>query len=135
MELVDRVGNAWTYRVAEEQGRDLSHWTMGIECLLDQIESYTPAGGVEIGTDGSTGFAGIKWNVPDAFDDGRFSLTLDDDYPQGTVQVLAKAGNTFATGAVVGPDCLPTVPSPGALVLGGIGTGLIGWLGRYRRLI
>ena len=112
VELVSHIENTWTYRITEEQGRDLSHWTLGIECLLDQIESYTPAGGVEIGTDGSTGFAGIKWNVPDAFGNGLFSLTLDEDYPQGTVPVLAKAGNRFATGAVAGPDCLPMVPSP-----------------------
>lgn len=103
--LESHVGTTWTYRVREVAGRDLSHWDLGIESCLDHIVAHSPSSGYESGTDGSTGFVGIKWNVDDGFSNGTFSFTLDDDYSVSTVKALAKAGNEAAQIDIVGPDC------------------------------
>jgi hypothetical protein len=103
--FVSHVGNTWTYHVEEISGKDLSHWSLGIGTCLDHIVEFSPPG-AEIGADGSTdGFMGIKWNTPEAFSSGEFSFTLDGDYPEGTVEALAKAGSTYATGDILGPVC------------------------------
>lgn len=97
-------GTTWSYYVKKQAGRDLSHWNLGIDTCLDHITGYDPDG-AEIGVDGSTGLVGIKWNVTDGFFDGVFSFTLDDQYPVGTVQALAKAGPNAATAPIAGPYC------------------------------
>ncbi|OUC08963.1 hypothetical protein RY27_05845, partial [Litorilinea aerophila] len=102
--MVQKRGNTWTYRVREVRGRDLSHWNLGIGTCLDHIVSTSP-GGAEMGTDGSTGFYGIKWDVSDSFEDAQFSITLDADYPAGTVEVLAKAGTKSKAEQIMGPIC------------------------------
>lgn len=101
---VGQTGNTWTYEVEEIDGRDLSHWLLSIDTCLSNVVGYTP-GGAEVGTDGSTGVDGIKWNVNDGFSSGTFSFTLDDAYPAGYVDALAKAGNTFGTVSIRGPIC------------------------------
>lgn len=113
VELISQVGTTWTYRVTEVKGRDLSHWNLGIASCLDNIVSYNPTSGYENGTDGSTGFVGVKWNTGGGFTSGDFSITLDNSYPTTTVQALVKAGSTSNTGAVLGPDCT-TAPTPTA---------------------
>ncbi|MBZ0309013.1 MAG: thrombospondin type 3 repeat-containing protein, partial [Anaerolineae bacterium] len=109
--FVGRAGNTWTYQVDELTGsRDLSHWDLGIESCLNHIIDSSPAG-AELGTDGSTGFVGIKWNTADSFSSGQFSFTLDANYPAGTVSALVKAGNFFNTGDIIGPLCdVPAQP-------------------------
>ena len=78
-----QTGNTWSYQVDEIDGRDLSHWLLSINTCLNKIVSATP-NGAEIGTDSSTGVAGIKWNVARSdFSSGTFSFTLDDNYPVG----------------------------------------------------
>ncbi len=99
-----QTGNTWSYQVEEIAGRDLSHWLLGIDSCLSNIVSATPSG-AEIGTDGSTGVAGIKWNVNDNFSSGTFAFTLDNSYPSGLVQALAKAGATYGTVSIRGPIC------------------------------
>jgi Flp pilus assembly protein TadG len=102
--FVNKVGNTWTYNVNEVSGGDLSHWSLGISSCLDHIVTSSP-GGASIGTDGSTGFIGIKWEVDDPFSNGNFSITLDGNYPAGTVEALAKAGPQSATANIMGPVC------------------------------
>lgn len=111
--FVERDGNTWTYNVEELKGRSLSHWDLGISSCLDHISSYTPTTGFSEGTDGSTGFVGIKWDLADSFTNGTFSFTLDGDYPEDIVEVLAKAGTKSAIGYIVGPNC-DTAPQPPA---------------------
>lgn len=114
--LVGHEGNTWTYNVKELNGRSLSHWDLGISACLDHITDYTPQSGFDQGTDGSTGFVGVKWDLAESFTEGSFSFTLDGDYATGTVEALAKAGNKYATGSIIGPDCSapPQPPTPPA---------------------
>lgn len=144
---VDTPGTTWTYRVTELSGRDLSHWNLGIDCVLPDLLDWEPNGGFEAGKDGSTGFYGIKWDVSDGFSSGEFSFTLGHVHSIEEVEVLVKAGNNFATGFIDGPVCgytpgsgpgpeptASTVPVPGALGLVGLGLCLIGNLRRHQAL-
>lgn len=97
-------GNTWSYQVDEIKGRDLGYWLLNIKTCLSNIVSYTPSGAV-IGTDSSSGMAGIKWNVATSFTSGTFSFTLDDSYPSGMVTALANAQTTFGTVSIRGPLC------------------------------
>jgi choice-of-anchor A domain-containing protein len=136
--LVGVSGTTWTYRVREVAGRDLSHWDLGIVNCLDKITSYSPTSGFASGTDGSTGFVGIKWDVAESFTDSTFSFTLNGDYQMSTVRALAKAGTGNAQIDIAGPDCSlpgtnppsPTpMPTPGGTIGGGEGdTCAFGWL-------
>ena len=114
------TGRTWSYRVREVSGRDLSHWNLGIANCLGQITGYSPTSGFAAGTDGSTGFVGVKWDVNDSFRDGVFSITLNGDYAASTVRALAKAGTSNAQVDIVGPDC--SLPGDGT-VGGGTGGG------------
>ena len=99
-----QTGTTWSYQVDEIQGRDLSYWLLNIDTCLDHVVSYTPNGAI-IGTDGTSGLAGIKWNVASQFTDGTFSFTLDEVYPSGEVDALANATTTFGTVSIRGPIC------------------------------
>ncbi|MCC6455648.1 MAG: carboxypeptidase regulatory-like domain-containing protein [Caldilineaceae bacterium] len=101
---VGQTGNTWTYEVSEVDGSDLSYWLLNISSCLDNIVSSTPSGAT-MGVDGGTGVAGIKWNVNSAFTSGTFSFTLDDNYPSGQVDALAKADTAFGTVKIRGPIC------------------------------
>jgi Flp pilus assembly protein TadG len=100
-----RNNKTYSYNVREVSGRDLSHWDLGIENCLGEIVSWSPTGGYSAGTDGSTGFVGIKWDVAESFSQGQFSFTLREVYPVGTVRALAKAGTKSAQIDIAGPDC------------------------------
>ena len=114
IEFVSHIGNTWTYQVSEAHGRSLSHWNLGIGTCVEPnaIISHSPSAGYEAGTDGSTGFYGIKWDLDEDFSSGEFSFTLDADYPEGTVQALTKAGRKSATGDIIGPICDAAVEEP-----------------------
>ena len=115
------TGTTWTYEVAEISRQDLSHWVLGIENCLDHITSFAPSG-AETGTDGSTGFTGIKWNTPDSFSSGQFSFTLDNQYAVSTVEVLAFSAGSYDTATIAGPDCdCLLIPEPMSLGLGTLG--------------
>lgn len=104
IEFVGRTGNTWTYRVSEVSGKDLSHWVLGLGACQGMISSTSPTAS-DIGKDGSTGFTGAKWNLGGGFTSGQFSITLNGNYPEGTVQVLAKTGSGTAMGQIAGPIC------------------------------
>jgi hypothetical protein len=62
------------------------------------------------GRDGSTGFFGLKWDTPEEFTSAEFSFTLDQEYPMGPVEVMAKAGSVksgagYNTATLMGPNC------------------------------
>jgi len=104
--LQSHNGNTWTYFVKEITGKSLSHWNLGIQPCLDKgaVVSSSPSGDVK---DGSTGFQGMKWDVGDGFTEDTFSITLNGDYPETTIEAQAKAGElgNERTGDVKGPDC------------------------------
>lgn len=124
IELVSHGGGSYTYQVSEVSGKDLSHWLLEFGLCAEHLVSANPAG-YETGVDGSTGRTGIKWNVPDGFTTGVFTIQLDADYPIGPTTVVAKAGNGFATATVDGPVCVdqppqdPEPPTPTATLPGG----------------
>lgn len=135
VQLVSVVGTTWTYEVKELSGRDLSHWNLGIPCVINDIDSANPSSGFSTGIDGSTGFHGIKWDVKDNFDSGLFSITLGSVHDYAWVDALVKAGRGSAVGKVIGPVCndrTPRIPVPGALVLAGVGLSCVSYLQRRR---
>ena len=113
-----QTGNTWSYQVNEIGGANLSYWMLNIDTCLNQVVSYT--GGASIGTDGSSGLAGVKWGVNGDFSTGTFSFTLDDSYPAGEVSALANSGSEFGTVAIRGPICDGTNTGNGGS--GGSGT-------------
>jgi hypothetical protein len=123
--LVEFLGvddKTWSYEISEVSGKSLSHWNIGIENCLDHIISYSPEEGYEAGTDGSTGFVGVKWDLAESFTSGIFSFTLDDYYAISTVEILAKAGPNSGTAYIAGPDCdCLVIPEPMSLGLGALG--------------
>jgi hypothetical protein len=112
------TGNQWCYYVEEVPNTgpggtptDLSHWVLAIECHVTEfggasIIGYSPTTGVEIGTDGSTGATGIKWNISSGFTSGTFCITMDLDYGETSVGVVVKAGGDDNSATLPGPDCL-----------------------------
>jgi|GEM_PF-2235634 hypothetical protein len=161
--FIGHEGNTWTYFVQEVCalptkvedprflsdvtipdfigicGKDLSHWALGLEkCLIDKVISYDPDG-AEVGTDGSTGFTGIKWNVSDDFICGQFSFTLDGDYDEGPVLVMAKAGPNSNTAVITGPvdpqcsDSTPPVPEVSTIIMLSLGLVALGGFVLIRR--
>lgn len=100
------TGTTWEYQITEISGRSLSHGNL-IDTCLDFIVDSDPLG--EIGQDGSTGYSGIKWDVDEDFTSETFAITLDDYYPISIIEVLVKAGNTFALGEICGPACDPVL--------------------------
>jgi hypothetical protein len=117
---VGQNGNTWVYEVNEIDGNDLSSWLLNIDSCLNQVVSFTPSSGASIGTDASTGLSGIKWDVASSFTSGTFSFTLNDTYPSGEVDVLAKSNTVFGTVGIVGPICDGTNTGNGG------GTGVAG---------
>ena len=127
-------GLTWNYRVTELQGRDLSHWVLGLCMDKDAVTGWDPVAddagieGVElVDPDPTTGVSGIKWDVDDDFnDDGNaggdsreFSFTLDTVYPVGTTEVAIKTGGADKTAdsSIAGPHC-GDGPSEVTLVFG-----------------
>ncbi len=129
--FISHSGNQWTYGVCEKSGKNLSHWTLSMpSCVTSSsehhISSYTPSAGgdidsVDIGPDPSinnqdpnANLLGIKWNTAGGFTSGVFTITLDNNYAEGSVDVAAKAGNPklddgtrygFEIASLTGPDC------------------------------
>ncbi len=115
--LESNEGNSWTYKVVWIKGRDLSHWDLALGSCLEHVED---AGGGEKkpGGDPSNANPGpgadesvkesplIKWDT----EGGTFTITLDADYPAGTVSVLAKTATMYGTGKITGPDCSSVMP-------------------------
>ncbi len=90
---------------------DLSHWVLGLcQRALNAFVSgsASPASGAVLGTDGSTGAVGIKWNVGGGFSMGEFSFRLNGNFSTTDVPVIAKAGpnyNQLTPATIEGPSC------------------------------
>jgi len=112
----------WTYRVTEREGKDLSHWVLGLCMSQDAVQSWFPTAGAGIegvelvDPDPTTGVSGIKWDVEDDFnndgnpdgDSREFSFTLDAVYPVGTTDVAVKTGGQDSKtddAVIAGPHC------------------------------
>lgn len=124
-------GKTWTYRVTELEGKDLSHWILGLCMTEDEVVDWSPgaddAGILDVEVvdpDPTTGVSGIKWDVKDDYNnDGNdsgdareFSFTLANVYPVGTTEVGIKTDGT-ATGSIAGPHC-GGAPSEATVVFG-----------------
>lgn len=109
---LNHTGNNWIYTVSNgpNNGKALSHWDLGISnCQSHATASPTPdlwgsdpAGG---------GFNGVKWNTEGGIPAGgkTFTLTLDGNYAETTVNVLAKSATYYGKCTIIGPDCSTVV--------------------------
>jgi hypothetical protein len=116
----DAVRNETTfgYKVNEDDGDGLSHWTIGLcaEIGSDEVASWTP----KVGTNGVSAVTpvtpanprlnrirGIKWDFADGFTTGEFTVVLTGVYGEkaGEVQVKGGGGNKGTIGTLIVPDC------------------------------
>ena len=97
--------STWTYRVQETDGaKDLSNWVLGLpECAT--VVDANPWGYEIVNPDPNSQIDGIKWETTDSFEDGYFSVTLDDYYEISEVTVAAKGGTDVAYADIEGPSC------------------------------
>ena len=105
LSLVSTVGNTWTYRVREVSGHNLVRWNLGITNCIDKIVSKNPTTGYAADSTGSSGFAGIRWDVDNGFSDANFSFTLNGSYPARSRQAQFTTANGNGQVAISGPDC------------------------------
>jgi hypothetical protein len=100
--------DTWCYYVRELAGsQSLSHWVFAVDCLVEPVNHIvgTSPPATTIGYDGSTGYTGVKWDLPEDFTEGMFCITLDGIYPPALVDVVVKTGSGFGVGSIAGPDC------------------------------
>jgi hypothetical protein len=143
----------WTITQAELTFSNIYDWTNETnDTLKVHLLNTTPTSGLQTKSDNqspSDAFAGQGIKL------GTWSDTIDTNpwkaNPQTVTFVLSGAAlavlNNYASDGVIGfgfdPDChyyndgvkftvtkVPTVPAPGALLLGSMGMGLVGWLRR-----
>ena len=122
-----RDGDTWTYHVKEIGDKDLNHWILGVANAcgdgLNSIVADTPtdahlegeeytttnADGDEITATAGDLSGGIGWHTDDSFSSGYFSFTLDQDYPEGAVNVHIKteinADDVTSEDKIIGPNC------------------------------
>ncbi len=114
IEFLGKTGNDWSYKVSQT-GRDLSHWSLGIENCEGKVVSSSPSSGFESGQGGrsdrllkdSVNWM-VKWDTDGGVADGQvFTLTVDDDYAATDVGVLVKTGGNpkSALGTITAPNC------------------------------
>ena len=111
---ISNNNKTWEYGVCELDGKDLSHFVLGLYCP-DEEAAHSDAVAIETSgsvtgpqfnaPDPTTLQTGIKWDTGGWSGDndyGKFSITLSDDVvfdPNGTIDVAVKAGN-HQTGGV-----------------------------------
>ncbi len=120
VEFLGKNGNEWSYKLSQT-GRDLSHWSLGIENCEGHIISQSPSSGFETGSGGASDKllknTGVDWMVKWDTDGGVgstgrvFTLTLDDDYAAANIGVLVKTGGNpqTAVGTITAPNCAAPV--------------------------
>ena len=102
---LDHTGNTWEYTVTGRGNKALSHWLLEIlndtpaQCGGGEILDTDP--NASIGTDGSTGVPGVKWDTTG----GTFTIVMDRNYAEGMVDVLAKSATYYGICQITGPNC------------------------------
>ena len=120
-------GNSWRYSVKELGGTDLKYWIIesascdGAVTAHDESPStntlfegeeftvFNPETGQEEVQTGASYSKGIGWQTAPDFSEGNFLVTLDQDYPEGLVNVIIKEGtDTVVTSPdkIIGPNCV-----------------------------
>ena len=102
VELLSHIGPVWVYNVTCTGTPAISHWILTFCGGEDKIVLTVPGGTYT--KDPTTGLIGIKWDI--GLDPGEsmlFTITLDDNYPQGLVPVGIKAGPSEYIGLIEGP--------------------------------
>lgn len=104
IELVSSNGSVWVYAIDRVAGKDLSHWVLDLGLCNVAVVSTDPPS--SFGVDPTTGATGYKFE-PIVNQTALYTITLDGEYPTGTVTATMKAGplGNFASGLVAGPDC------------------------------
>ncbi len=104
--LVSHNRETWTYRVREVRGWDLEYWNLGIDNCAGHVTVHSPAA-AQIGGNG------ITWTVDKGFQEGFFSITLDNAYARGPVTAVAESVKGGQAEVVIaGPDCSQLDPTP-----------------------
>lgn len=110
--------STWFYSVSKKEGCEgpaLSHWLwqpcFSLEELEDIFVSATPEP-YTIGVDGSTGYYGIKWEIPEGacWDSPKtFSITIEGHPEEADINTTAvvKPGQNYFDLSVNGPSCGP----------------------------
>jgi len=115
-------GGVWTYEVYRGEGRDLSHWSLGVgDCNVVSTTgsgAQTGNGGIETADAALAGLPLVKWNTDVSTDPANptvFTFTLDGEYGTTDAVVVAKTGGDYKTdaGTITGPDCSTPVGDTG----------------------
>lgn len=98
--------STWTYRVDELScAQDLSNWVLELPACVSVVGA-SPFPWEVVQPDPNIQLAGIKWETGAGFQSGEFSVTLEGDLANGTVQVQVGAkGPDVAIGSIAGPAC------------------------------
>jgi len=102
----DGTGSTWTYWVTSGTAPSLSHW--GISWCAPGAIVGASERWEYVAPDPATGITGIKFT--EGYEDGEtrtVSFQLLGDYPEGHVDIGAKAGGNVHYGSVTGPLCEP----------------------------
>jgi hypothetical protein len=103
---LNHTGNNWVYTVGNGTGnqKTLSHWDLGILGCQSKATTTPPAD--LWGSDpAGGGFNGVKWNTTG----GTFTIALNGNYAESTVNVLAKSATYYGICTIVAPDCSTVV--------------------------
>ena len=78
---------------------------LDVGACLDKFVSSSPSA-TDLGAEWQTGFTGHQVDGrPQGLARAVFRFTLDGDYPEASIEAMAKVTGDVATGSIIGPDC------------------------------
>ncbi|MDQ4074853.1 MAG: DUF11 domain-containing protein [Chloroflexota bacterium] len=96
--------SVWQYEVEElPSAQDLSNWVLALPGCVNVLDAG-PEPWELVNPDPNAQLSGIKWQTGAGFQEGIFTLTLDEHWAVGTTDVAAK-GPDLAYGEIAGPIC------------------------------